>query len=288
MQRLISSWQEYELLDSGNEEKLERFGKYILIRPEPEALWNKTLSQQEWNKAQAVYIRSSMGGGRWQYRSQLPSSWNMKWEDMTFQITLTGFKHTGVFPEQAVMWKWIKEIIIQAQRPVKVLNLFAYTGGSTLASLSAGAHVTHVDAAKDIVTWAHENVKLSGMDTKPVRWIVDDALKFVTREVKRGVKYDAIIMDPPKFGRGASGQVWKIEEDLPKLLQVCAQVLSDKPLFFILNSYATGYSSVTLHNLISQMMQKYGGTTESGELLLQPSQGNMGLSTGMFGRWRKQ
>lgn len=279
-----NTWKDYELLDSGAGEKLERFGNFILIRPEPKALWNKILPL-EWTKAHASYIRNNKGGGQWQHRIQLPYTWNISWNELNFVLKPTGFKHVGIFPEQASLWEWIIGTIKTVQRPIKVLNLFGYTGGSSIAALCAGAQVTHVDASKDIVSWAHENVIQSGLEGKPIRWIVDDVVKFVRREIKRGNTYDAIIMDPPKFGRGSNGQVWKIEEDLSQLVALCKDVLSPKPLFFIINSYTTEYSSLTLYNLLNQTMSFFPGETEHGELTLTPTTQSVTLSTGIFARW---
>ena len=278
-------WQDYELLDSGEELKLERFGKYIFSRPEPKALWKKT-NPQLWQETHAFYRRNSQGGGKWEYKKQTPPTWKISWKDLTFVIKPTGFKHMGVFPEQAALWKDIRNSITQTKRPIKVLNLFGYTGGSTLAAASAGAQVTHVDASKEVVTWARENAQASGLADKPIRWIVDDAVKFVRREVKRQSYYDAIIMDPPKFGRGSDGQVWKIEEDLPKLMQLCKEVLSKKPLVFILNAYTTDYSSLTLYNLMNQTMSLFPGKTDHGELILIQKKDENPLSTGIFARWK--
>lgn len=280
-----TDWQDYELLDSGNEEKLERFGTYTFIRPEPKALWTKTASQSEWNKAAAIYKRDSKGGGKWTFTKQVPSAWKLTWRDLSFLIKPTGFKHMGLFPEQAAIWVDIIDAITRAGKPTKLLNLFGYTGGSTLAALSAGAQVTHVDAAKDVVTWAHENAKLSQLDTKPVRWIVDDAVKFVRREIKRGNTYDAIIMDPPKFGRGANGQVWKIEEHLPQLVELCKNILNPQPLFFIINAYTIDFSSLTLYNILRQTMLSNQGNLAHGELILQSSQSKNALSTGIIATW---
>lgn len=281
-----NEWKEYELLDAGDEEKLERFGKFTVVRPEPQALWKRTLPQSEWNKADAMYQRSSTGGGKWMYQRSFPQQLILHWEQLSFVIKPTGFKHMGIFPEQAAFWKWIQQTISSAQRPIKVLNLFAYTGGSTVAALSAGAQVTHVDSSKEIITWAHENVKQSGLEGKPVRWIIDDVLKFIKREVKRGVTYDAIIMDPPKFGRGSSGQVWKIEEDLPVLIQLCEQVLSAHPLFFLMNLYTTDYSALTLQNQLSDIFHHKKGIVDCGELVLSVSASKKLLSTGVYARWQ--
>lgn len=279
-----TGWKEYELLDSGDGEKLERFGAYTLIRPDPKAIWNKTLSQDVWNKAQAVYERSDTGGGRWIYRQKIPESWTIKWKDLSFILKPTGFKHLGIFPEQSALWEWTIKKIKQSTREINLLNLFAYTGGSTLAAASAGAKVTHLDSAKEILTWARENAIASGLDEKPIRWIPEDAVTFVKREIKRGNKYDAIIMDPPKFGRGNKNEVWKIEEDLPHLMKLLPELLSNAPLFIILNAYTVSYSSVTLGNLLSQTMKKYKGSIINGELTTLSSTGVF-LPNSIFSIW---
>lgn len=279
-------WHDYELLDSGNGEKLERFGKFILARPETKAIWKKTLPVSEWQKADAIYEQKDETG-KWIFKKQLPSSWNIKWQDLTFEVRPTAFKHTGVFPELASLWEFMQQKIKNATTTVNVLNLFAYTGGSTLAAASAGANVTHLDASKSIVSWAAKNAETSGLKEKPIRWIVDDAVAFVKREIKRGNKYDAIIMDPPKFGRGSSGQVWKIENDLPNLLELCKQVLSPAPLFFIINAYSVSLSALTLENLLSQTMKNFGGKTDCGELCLKSVNSANILSTSIFGRWER-
>lgn len=278
---LSADWSDYELIDSGDGEKLERFGRTVLIRPEPKALWSRT-EKAPWSKAVARYVRSSEGGGHWKYYTQLPSSWTLRWEDVVFEVRPTGFKHTGVFPEQVSIWKNIRTLVTGAKRQVNVLNLFAYTGGSTLAALSAGAKVTHVDSVKDMVDWAHRNAELSGLDKKPVRWIVDDAIKYVKREIKRGMKYDAVIMDPPKFGRGSHGEVWKIEKDLPSLLELCGQLLAPDPLFFLVNAYDVSYTAVSLRNIVSQQLSHLKGSVDFGELTIKPTHGNMLLSTSIY------
>lgn len=280
---LTSDWPEYELLDSGNGEKLERVGPYRLRRPEPRAIWKSTLSETEWNNVSGHYIKTQEEKGRWEFNVP-QKEWDMKWNSVKFTAKPTSFKHIGVFPEQEPLWSWIAEKIIQANRPTKILNLFAYTGGATLACMAAGATVTHVDSSHDVVTWAHDNVKKSGMEDKPVRWIVDDVVKFVRREAKRGVQYDGIIMDPPKFGRGTSGQVWKIESDLPELVERCAEILSSTPLFFIITAYAIDYSSIMLNNILRQNIGEKG-MFEHGELTLKQSSNSFYLPTSIFARW---
>jgi 23S rRNA (cytosine1962-C5)-methyltransferase len=276
---------DYELIDSGNEEKLERYGKYVLRRPDPQALWNKTLSENDWKAADATFIADRK---IWRKKNEsMQNEWQIAFDDLKFNIKPTAFKHTGVFPEQEQNWIFIKSKIKDAKRPIKALNLFGYTGGATLAALSAGAEVTHVDGSKSAITWAKENAEFSGLDKKPVRWIIDDARKFVMREIKRGGKYDAIIMDPPSFGRGGKGEIWKIETDFIKLLEECSKILSDSPLFFIINGYAAGYSSSAYYNALKPLVEKYGGEFEMGELSIQESKTRRLLPCGIFVRWSK-
>ena len=248
--KLANNWNDYEILDMANGEKLERWKDIILVRPDPQIIWKDKQFPAKWKMTNATYERSSTGGGHWEYSKKLPSSWQIKYKNLTFNIKPMGFKHTGIFPEQAVNWDWMMKAISNVSknehREVKVLNLFAYTGGATVACLSAGASVCHVDSSKGMVSWAKENVESSGLKDKPVRYIVDDVIKFVNREIRRGNKYDAIIMDPPSYGRGANGEVWKFEENLPELIKLCTQVLSDNPVFFLINSYTTGISSTVL------------------------------------------
>ncbi len=297
---------DYELIDSGDGEKLERYGKYILRRPDPQALWKKYLSENEWKKADAVFDSDRKV---WKKKNEsMQNEWKVLFlategfDEIAFNIKPTAFKHTGVFPEQEMNWKFIKEKIesrmsntenskldIQnsgfVKQPIRVLNLFGYTGGATMAALSAGAEVTHVDGSKSAITWAKENVKLSGLINKPVRWIIDDARKFVMREIKRGGQYDGIVMDPPSFGRGGKGEIWKIETDFIKLLDECQKILSEKPLFFIVNGYAAGYSSNAYYNALKPIVEKYGGQFEIGELTIQESEGKRLLPCGIFARW---
>lgn len=283
---ITKSSADYELIDSGNEEKLERYGEYVLRRPDPQALWNKTLPESEWKNADAIFDANKKN---WKKKNLgMKNEWQISFDDLKFNIKPTAFKHTGVFPEQESNWKWIKEKISSVKRPVKVLNLFGYTGGATLAALSAGAEVTHVDGSKSAVTWAKENAELSGLDKKPVRWIIDDARKFVMREIKRGGKYDAIIMDPPSFGRGGKGEIWKIETDFIKLLTECSKILSDNPLFFIINGYSAGYSSNAYYNSLKPITEKYWGVFEIGELMIEESKGKRFLPCGIFARWSNQ
>ncbi len=277
---------DYELIDSGNGEKLERYGKYVLQRPDPQALWDETLPEKDWKVADATF-----DGDRkiWKKKNDsMQNEWQISFGDLKFNIKPTAFKHTGVFPEQESNWKWIEEKIKKANKPIKILNLFGYTGGATLAALSAGAEVTHVDSSKSSITWAKENAELSGLDKKPVRWIIDDAKKFVIREIKRGNKYDGIIMDPPSFGRGAKGEIWKIENDLLPLLKECSKILSDNLVFFLINGYAAGYSSIAYYNALKSIMGKYGGSFEFGELAIQELEAGRLLPCGIFARWSRK
>lgn len=287
------NWADYELIDSGNERRLERFGTFIFDRPEPKALWAKSLPQTEWQKAHAVYYRSDKGGGSWKFVKQVPPEWKIQWRDLTFLMKPTGFKHMGVFPEFESIWEWEQDLIKKTvtEKPnyqPHILNLFGYTGASTLAAAAAGAKVTHVDGSREVVTWARENAKISRLEDKPVRWLIEDILTYVKREVKRGTKYDGIIIDAPKFGRGDRGEVWKIEEHLPKLMDLCMQILSSDPLFVLLVSYATEYSAITLDNILSQKMKPFKGTVESGEMTLHQSSNSFLLPTAMYSRWEKK
>ena len=253
-------WKDYELVDTAAGERLERWGKVLLIRPDPQIIWETPRENAGWKKADARYLRSSSGGGHWEEWRKLPPVWQVSYGELTFRIKAMGFKHTGLFPEQAVNWDFVQKKIRTAGRPVKVLNLFGYTGAATLACAAAGAQVCHVDASKGMVAWARENAQASGLADKPVRWIVDDCLKFVLREQRRGNFYDGIIMDPPSYGRGPNGEVWKLEEQLYGLVQECAAILSKQPLFFLLNSYTTGLSPAVMAYLLCVLLQKkYGG-----------------------------
>jgi len=282
---------DYELIDSGNGEKLERYGKYVLRRPDPQAIWIKDMSEGKWKNADAYFFRDEDKKG-WKKNREMQNEWQISLGELKFNIKPTAFKHTGVFPEQEPNWNWIKDRIKNHEsritnQPIRVLNLFGYTGGATLAALSAGAEVTHVDSSKSAVTWAKENAEISGLSKKPVRWLIDDVRKFVMREIKRGVKYDGIIMDPPSFGRGAKSEIWKIEDDLPKLLEECSKILSDEPAFFLINGYASGYSSIAYYNLIHPMFEKHGGQFEMGELSIEEWVSKRLLSCGIFARWSK-
>lgn len=283
---LADKWSDYRLIDACGGEKLECWGRYLLRRPDPQAVWTDKSEERLWNKTDAWYHRSSSGGGKWQTFTKLPEHWCIKYRDLTFNIKPMGFKHTGLFPEQSVNWDWFSELIKNAKRPVRVLNLFAYTGGATAAALAAGAEVVHVDASKGMVTWAKENVISSGLGDKSVRYIVDDVVKFVQREFRRGRKYDAIIMDPPSYGRGPSGEVWKIENELYPLIEDCMKILSENPLFFLINSYTTGLSAQILINVLSMTVgKKYGGVTEADEIGLPMSANGLILPCGISGRW---
>lgn len=296
--KVANNWKDYEILDMANGEKLERWNNIYLVRPDPQIIWNDKQYPEKWKQANARYNRSSTGGGHWDYKKRLPHSWQIKYKNLTFNIKPMGFKHTGIFPEQAVNWDWmmdkIQNEIKTTNREVKVLNLFAYTGGATVACLYAGASVCHVDSSKGMVAWAKENVVSSRLQERPVRYIVDDVVKFVQREIRRGNKYDAIIMDPPSYGRGANGEVWKFEENLPMLIEICMQVLSDNPLFFLINSYTTGTSSMVLENLLKMnMRKKYGkraddGIFENGEVGLPMTDSDFILPCGIYSKWVKK
>ena len=282
---LADDWKDYEVLDTSGGEKLERWGKYVLVRPDPQVIWNTPKDDPLWRKYDARYARSSTGGGKWA-NLRLPEHWQVKYRELTFNVKPMNFKHTGVFPEQAANWDFIMETIRGAGRPINALNLFAYTGGATLACAAAGASVCHVDAAKGMVAWAKENAKSSGLEDRPIRWIVDDCAKFVEREIRRGKTYDAIIMDPPSYGRGPSGEIWKLEENLWPFVQLVSQVLSDKPLFVIINSYTTGLApSVVGYIMDSIFTKRFGGHSECGELGLPVKDSGLVLPCGSTGRW---
>lgn len=272
--RYTDNWTDYELLDTSDGERLERWGKYILVRPDPQVIWKNMKKHPLWKKADGVYSRSKSGGGAWN-QNKLPESWNIKFEklDLTFVLKPMGFKHTGLFPEQAVNWEKMYNLIKNAGRPIKVLNLFAYTGGATVACAKAGASVVHVDASKGMTMQAKENAKLSGLENAPIRYIVDDCQKFVEREIRRGNKYDAVIMDPPSYGRGPGGEVWKLEECIADFIEKASCVLSDKPLFFLVNSYTTGLSPAAVGYILNTTLKnKFGGRTELSEIGLKVTQ----------------
>ena len=281
---ISDKWNDYEILDMANGEKLERWGNIILIRPDPQIIWKDKSKPALWKKANAHYHRSKSGGGEWEYIKNVPKAWQIKYKNLTFNLKPMGFKHTGLFPEQAVNWDFMMNKIKNANRPSKVLNLFAYTGGATVACAAAGASVCHVDSSKGMTAWAKENVASSGLADRPVRFIIDDVIKFVQREIRRGNKYDAIVMDPPSYGRGANGEVWNIEESLYTLVELCKEVLSDKPLFFLINSYTTGLSPTILANILKMTVKKKGKVI-CGEVGLPMKDSDMILPCGIFGRW---
>lgn len=282
---ILKPEKDYELLDSGEGEKLERFGKIVLSRPDPQALWRKHLSPDEWKKANAIFSREGSEGS-WNRKPNTPDSWQIDFASLKFLIKPTAFKHTGLFPEQALNWQWMQDCIKNSGREPEVLNLFGYTGGATLSCAQAGAKVVHVDSSKSAMAWARENAELSGLAEKPIRWIIEDARVFVEREIKRGRKYDAIIMDPPAFGHGPSKELWKIEDHFLPLVENCMKLLSDKPLFFIINGYSAGYSALAYENNLRSLQQKYGGTMEKGELTIEEKETARLLPCGIFARWR--
>lgn len=283
---IADKWKDYAVLDVGGGEKLERWGEVLLRRPDPQVIWPAE-RPEAWKKAHAHYHRSQSGGGQWEMLKKIPESWTISYGPLRFLVRPTGFKHTGLFPEQAANWDWMSGLIREAGRPVQVLNLFAYTGGATMACLRAGAKVCHVDAAKGMVQWAKENAALSGLADRPARYIVDDALKFVQREQRRGHAYDGILMDPPSYGRGPDGQVWKLEEEVYGLVEECAKLLSDRPLFFLLNAYTTGLQPAVLRNLLQRaVVSRHGGAVDAQELCLPVEGSSMVLPCGASGRWQ--
>ena len=287
MQRISNEWKDYECIDAGNGEKLERWGKVIFRRPDPQAMW-PIENDDSWKNVDGFYHRSNKGGGYWDFKKQLPDHWTVNYKDLTFKVSPTNFKHTGLFPEQATNWDFMMEKISNANREVKVLNLFAYTGGATMACSKAGAvEVVHVDASKGMTEWAKENMRLCHLENNRIRFIVDDCLKFVEREARRGNKYDAIVMDPPSYGRGPNGEVWKFEHNLHNLINACMKILSDKPLFFLINSYTTGISSTVLFNILKTTLEpKYNGMVDAGEVGLPITKNNLVLPCGIYGRWQ--
>ena len=288
MNQCANQWKDYECIDTGNGEKLERWKDVILRRPDPQAIWKIENEDALWKKPHAHYHRSNKGGGSWEYLKPLKDEWKINYRHLTFKVSPTGFKHTGIFPEQAANWDFMMDAIKKADREIRILNLFAYTGGATMACASAGAsEVVHVDAAKGMVQWAKENMVLSHLEDKKIRFIVDDVLKFVEREKRRGRTYHGIIMDPPSYGRGPNAEVWKIEEQLVPLIEACMNILDDKPLFFLVNSYTTGFSSTVLYNILnSTLLKKYPeGILEAGENGLPITRTNTILPCGIYGRW---
>ncbi len=281
---IADQWKDYELLDTSGGDRLERWGEYTLVRPDPQAIWQSDKKRSEWKKPNAVYRRSNSGGGHWDIYS-LPESWKINYKDLTFQIKPMNFKHTGIFPEQATNWDFMRSLIEKAGRPIKVLNLFAYTGGATMACAKAGASVVHVDASKGMVQWAKENAALCGVADRPIRYLVDDCMKFVEREIRRGNVYDGIVMDPPSYGRGPGGEVWQLEDTLYPFMTRVVQLLSPNPLFFILNSYSTGLSASVMEYLLRLTLPKgIGGQFESGEIGLRTATG-MNFPSGSVARW---
>ena len=283
---IANNWKDYEVLDTSGGEKLERWGKYLLVRPDPQVIWNTPHEHPGWKKKNGHYHRSSKGGGEWEFIN-LPDEWSISYKDLTFHLKPFSFKHTGLFPEQAVNWDWFSDLIAHAGRPVKVLNLFAYTGGATVSAAKAGAQVTHVDASKGMVSWAKENAAASGLADAPIRWLVDDCTKFVEREIRRGNHYDGIIMDPPSYGRGPKGEIWKIEENIFPFVELTAKLLSDKPLFFLINSYTTGLQPAVLSYILNLTVKKqFGGTVAAEEIGLPVSGTGLVLPCGASGRWQ--
>lgn len=283
---IADHWKDYEVLDTSGGEKLERWGDYLLVRPDPQVIWNTPKDLPGWRKMNGHYYRSSKGGGEWEF-FDLPKQWEIAYKDLRFNLKPFSFKHTGLFPEQAVNWDWFSDKIKNAGRPVKVLNLFAYTGGATLAAAAAGAAVTHVDASKGMVNWAKENAKSSGLEAAPIRWLVDDCMKFVEREIRRGNHYDGIIMDPPSYGRGPKGEIWKIEDSIYDFIKLCTQILSDAPLFFLVNSYTTGLAPAVLTYMLSTELKRFGGHVDSQEIGLPVTKTGLVLPCGASGRWEK-
>ena len=290
---LADKWKDYEVIDCSQGEKLERWGKYLLVRPDPQVIWDTPKREKGWKRMNGHYHRSSKGGGEWEFFA-LPQEWTIHYnlpinKELTFHLRPFSFKHTGLFPEQAANWNWFSTLIadaVKAGRPVKVLNLFAYTGGATIAAAAAGASVTHVDASKGMVTWAKENAVSSGLGDAPIRWLVDDCVKFVEREIRRGNHYDAIIMDPPSYGRGPKGEIWKIEESVYPLVQLCSQILTDDPLFFLINSYTTGLQPAVLSYMMHTVLGKYNGTITAEEIGLPVSSNGLVLPCGASGRFQ--
>lgn len=286
--RFSSDWKDYELLDCSCGERLERWGKVTLIRPDPQVVWQTPKTHPMWKKADAVYHRSNTGGGQWEIRNRIPDRWEIGYRNLTFNVKTMGFKHTGVFPEQAVNWDYVADLIHNANRPVKVLNLFAYTGAATVSALKAGADAVHVDASKGMVQWAKENALSSGVIDRPVRWIVDDCIKFVQREIRRGNRYDILIMDPPSYGRGPGGEVWKLENEVYHFVELCREVLSENPLGVLVNSYTAGLSPAVMQYILGTLIvPQYGGTVESEEIGLPVRQTGLLLPCGATAIWKR-
>lgn len=285
---IADGWKDYEVIDCSSGEKLERWGDYLLVRPDPQVIWDTPRKNAGWKRMNGHYHRSQKGGGEWEFFN-LPQQWTISYKELTFNLKPFSFKHTGLFPEQAANWDWFGDRIRKAGRPIKVLNLFAYTGGATLAAAKAGAQVTHVDASKGMVAWAKENARSSGLEEAPIRWIVDDCVKFAEREIRRGSRYDGIIMDPPSYGRGPKGEIWKIEDSIHPFVKLCTQLLSDKPLFFLINSYTTGLApSVLSYMLGTEISPKHKGIVRSDEIGLPVKESGLVLPCGASGRWEAQ
>lgn len=283
---IADKWKEYEVLDCSSGEKLERWDQYLLVRPDPQVIWNTPKKHPGWENKNAHYHRSKKGGGEWEF-FDLPKQWNLHYGPLTFRLKPFSFKHTGIFPEQAVNWDWIMEKIKSSHRPIKVLNLFAYTGGATLAAAYAGASVTHVDASKGMVSWASENAAASGLSEAPIRWIVDDCMKFVEREIRRGNQYEAIIMDPPSYGRGPKGETWKLESAIYPFIRLCTRLLSKRPLFFLVNSYTTGLQPAVLAYMLGTALRQFHGHVDAQEIGLPVSSSGLILPCGASARWEK-
>lgn len=281
---LADKWKDYQVIDTSSGEKLEKWGDYILLRPDPQVIWKTPKKNPMWKRINAHYHRSSKGGGEWEF-FDLPDEWTISYRELRFRLKPFSFKHTGIFPEQAVNWDWMSDKIKNAGRPVKALNLFAYTGGATLAMAAAGAAVTHVDASKGMVAWAKENAQASHLEDRPIRWLVDDCKKFVEREIRRGNHYDAILMDPPSYGRGPKGEIWKMEDSIYEFLELSAQLLSDRPLFFVINSYTTGLAPAVLKYLLSTVLKDKGGVVQADEIGLPVRETSLLLPCGACGRW---
>ena len=287
--RVADGWKDYELLDCSDGERLERWGDVILIRPDPQVIWKTPKKHPMWKNANARYLRSSTGGGHWEILRKTPDSWRINYKELSLNVKTMGFKHTGIFPEQAVNWDYTAEIIKKAGRPVRVLNLFSYTGGATVACLKAGAQVVHVDASKGMVAWAKENAAVSSVADRPVRWIVDDCIKFVQREIRRGNKYDIIIMDPPSYGRGPGGEVWKLEDEVYSFVELCTKVLSDDPLMVLINSYTTGLSPAVMQYILGALVvPQFGGEVTGSEIGLPVTRTGMVLPCGASAIWKKK
>ena len=286
--RFSKDWKDYELLDCSCGERLERWGRVTLIRPDPQVIWQTEKKHPMWHKADAVYHRSNTGGGHWEVRGKVPDRWEIGYKDLTFNVKTMGFKHTGVFPEQAVNWDYVRTLIEKSNRPVRVLNLFSYTGAATVSALRAGAQVVHVDASKGMVQWAKENAQSSGVIDRPVRWIVDDCVKFVQREIRRGNHYDILIMDPPSYGRGPGGEVWKLENEIYSFVELCQGVLSENPIAVLLNSYTTGLSPAVMQYILSSVLSPtFGGHTESDEIGLPVTSSGLVLPCGATAIWKR-